>query len=111
MVHLQVGESGWTEPLALESSSSTDAPEEYNNKPVLIRTRIPAWGTVHEIVARLELVGGGFERTLVRAAHHTSPLHRSMSSNDYAANNLQICIENGTKVHVSSSDRIHNCSG
>jgi len=32
---------------------------------VLIRADIPEWGTVHEIVARLDLVGSGFERTLV----------------------------------------------
>jgi hypothetical protein len=32
---------------------------------VLVRAEIPDWGTVHEIVARLDLVGSGFERTLV----------------------------------------------
>lgn len=61
----QVGESGWTSPLPLESSANTEAPEDFNIKPVLIRARVPEWGTVHEITARLELVGNGFERTLV----------------------------------------------
>ena len=63
---IQVGESGWTSPLPLESNANTEAPEDFNIKPVLIRARIPEWGTVHEITARLELVGNGFERTLVR---------------------------------------------
>ena len=62
---MQVGESGWTTPLPLESNANTEAPEDFNIKPVLIRARIPEWGTVHEITARLELVGNGFERTLV----------------------------------------------
>ena len=61
-----MGESGWTPPLPLESNANTEAPEDFNTKPVLIRARVPEWGTVHEITARLELVGHGFERTLVR---------------------------------------------
>ena len=61
-----MGESGWTSPLPLESNANTEAPEDFNTKPVLIRARVPEWGTVHEITARLELVGHGFERTLVR---------------------------------------------
>ena len=65
----QVGESGWTSPLPLESGGGgEEGPDDINTKPVLIRARIPEWGTVHEIVARLELVGGGFERTLVRSS-------------------------------------------
>lgn len=60
-----MGESGWTSPLPLESNTNTEAPEDFNIKPVLIRARIPEWGTVHEMTARLELVGNGFERTLV----------------------------------------------
>ncbi|KAK9908805.1 hypothetical protein WJX75_003140 [Coccomyxa subellipsoidea] len=63
-LRLKVGESGWTAPLPLESGTGEEGPDDINTKPVLIRARIPEWGTVHEIVARLELVGGGFERTL-----------------------------------------------
>lgn len=63
-----MGESGWTAPLPLESGTGDEGPDDINTKPVLIRARISEWGTVHEIVARLELVGGGFERTLVSAA-------------------------------------------
>ena len=70
---MQVGESGWTSPLPLESNANTEAPEDFNIKPVLIRARIPEWGTVHEITARLELVGNGFERTLVRLHRPLSP--------------------------------------
>ena len=66
-----MGESGWTQPLPLESSAGAEGapPEDINTKPVLVRARIPEWGTCHELVARLELVGGGFERTLVRPCH------------------------------------------
>ena len=39
--------------------------EDFNTQPILIRAKIPEWGTVHEVVARTELVGRGFERTLV----------------------------------------------
>ena len=66
-----MGESGWTSPLPLESNANTEAPEDFNIKPVLIRARIPEWGTVHEMTARLELVGNGFERTLV--SHRRPP--------------------------------------
>ena len=65
-----MGESGWTPPLPLESNANTEAPEDFNTKPVLIRARVPEWGTVHEITGRLELVGHGFERTLVRLQTH-----------------------------------------
>lgn len=72
----QVGESGWTAPLPLESNAGAEGPDDINTKPVLIRARIPVWGTVHEIVARLELVGGGFERTLVGSCTNiTSKIH------------------------------------
>ncbi len=36
-----------------------------NTKPVLLRAQIPEWGTVHEVVARVEMAGTGFERTMV----------------------------------------------
>ncbi len=36
-----------------------------NTKPVLLRAQIPEWGTVHEVVARVEMAGAGFERTMV----------------------------------------------
>ena len=68
-----MGESGWTPPLPLESNANTEAPEDFNTKPVLIRARVPEWGTVHEITARLELVGHGFERTLVRLQQLQTP--------------------------------------
>lgn len=67
-----MGESGWTAPLPLESSASAEGPDDINTKPVLVRARIPEWGTVHDIVARVELVGGGFERTLVSALFTTT---------------------------------------
>lgn len=57
---MQVGESGWTESIPLEKKA-----DQLNTKAVLIRARIPSWGTKHEVVARLELVGGGFARTMV----------------------------------------------
>ncbi|KAK9815130.1 hypothetical protein WJX73_008307 [Symbiochloris irregularis] len=58
-IRLKVGESGWTESIPLEKKA-----DQLNTKAVLIRARIPSWGTKHEIVARLELVGGGFARTM-----------------------------------------------
>ena len=36
-----------------------------NIKPVLLRAQIPEWGTVHEMVARVEMAGAGFEHTMV----------------------------------------------
>ena len=63
---LQVGQSGWTRPLPLENGGVGSEVEDFNTQPVLIRAKIPEWGTVHEVVARTELVGRGFERTLVR---------------------------------------------
>ena len=61
----QVGESGWAPPLPLESSDSNSQPDDMSTKPVLIRAQIPDWGTVHEVVARIEMAGSGFERTMV----------------------------------------------
>ena len=74
-----MGESGWTAPLPLESSAGEEGPDDINTKPVLIRARIPEWGTVHEIVARLELIGGGFERTLVSTTSLSSFIALSSS--------------------------------
>lgn len=63
----QVGESGWTQPLPLEGAVAEGTPgDDFSAKPVLVRARVREWGTLHEVVARLELVGSGFERTLVR---------------------------------------------
>jgi len=33
---------------------------------MLVRAAVPAWGALYELVARLELLGSDFERTLVR---------------------------------------------
>lgn len=65
----QVGDSGWTAPIPLESGGQ-QGPDQLNTKPVLIRASIPSWGTQHEVVARLDLVGGGFARTMVSAPTH-----------------------------------------
>lgn len=62
----QIGESGWAPPLPLESSNNNSQPDDVSTKPVLIRAQIPEWGTVHEVVARVEMAGIGFERTMVR---------------------------------------------
>jgi len=62
---LQIGESGWAPPLPLESSDSSSQADDMNTKPVLLRAQIPEWGTVHEVVARVEMAGAGFERTMV----------------------------------------------
>ena len=56
--------SGWTDPLPLDSGAAASTGEA-SSKPVLVRAKIPEWGSVHEFVARLDLVGSGFERTLV----------------------------------------------
>ena len=64
-VCLQIGESGWAPPLPLESSDNSSQPDDMNTKPVLLRAQIPEWGTVHEVVARVEMAGTGFERTMV----------------------------------------------
>ena len=64
-VCLQIGESGWAPPLPLESSDGSTQPDDVNTKPVLLRAHIPEWGTVHEVVARVEMAGSGFERTMV----------------------------------------------
>lgn len=62
----QIGESGWAPPLPLESSNNNSQPDDVSTKPVLIRAQIPEWGTVHEVVARVEMAGVGFERTMVK---------------------------------------------
>lgn len=62
----QVGESGWTEALNLESRADLDQAQDFSVRPVLIRARMPSWGAVAEVVARLEVVGSSFERTMVR---------------------------------------------
>lgn len=62
---LQVGDSGWTAPMPLESGAQGEGTEQLNTRPVLVRAKIPSWGTMHEVVARLDLVGGGFARTMV----------------------------------------------
>lgn len=60
----KAGNSGWTDPLPLDSVAAASTGEA-SSKPVLVRAAIPEWGSVHEFVARLNLVGSGFERTLV----------------------------------------------
>ncbi|DBA65520.1 TPA: hypothetical protein ACH3X2_003176 [Trebouxia sp. C0005] len=62
---LRIGESGWAPLLPLESSDSSSQADDMNTKPVLLRAHIPDWGTVHEVVARVEMAGAGFERTMV----------------------------------------------
>lgn len=110
-----MGESGWTAPLPLESNANTEAPEDFNIKPVLIRARIPEWGTVHEITARLELVGNGFERTLVSqrwpsqltiglCLHLLWPWSVGLPS----ANGAAICIAWVRPKHILRSES-HNC--
>ena len=77
---VQVVDSGWTEPLPIDSGAAASTGES-SSKPVMIRARIPQWGSVHELVARLDLVGSSFGRTLVsttRAATHR-PLKVSKS--------------------------------
>ena len=64
-VCLQIGESGWAPSLPLKSSDNSIQPDDMNTKPVLVRAQIPEWGTVHELVARVEMAGAGFERTMV----------------------------------------------
>lgn len=61
----QVGESGWSAAIPLESTSTISQAQDFNTKPVLLRARVQEWGVMYEVVARLELVGGGFERTMV----------------------------------------------
>ena len=53
--------------MLLESGAHVQGPDQLNTKPMLIRARIPSWGTQHDVVVRLDLVGGGFARTMVRA--------------------------------------------
>ena len=53
-------------------------PEELGqNKPVLLRARVPESHTVYEIVARMEMVGGVFSRTMVRWLLLTAEIGRS----------------------------------
>lgn len=63
-LRLRVGSSGWTEALPLEGAEGA---EELEARPALLRAAVPAWGALYELVARLELLGSDFERTLVRA--------------------------------------------
>eukprot|EP00884_Botryococcus_braunii_P010316 jgi/Botrbrau1/19286/Bobra.0073s0029.1 len=63
-VRLKVGESAWTEPLNLDSRADLDQAQDFSVRPVLIRARMPSWGAVAEVVARLEVVGSSFERTM-----------------------------------------------
>ena len=67
-MQMQAVNSGWTEPLPLDSGAAASTGEA-SSKPVLVRAKIPEWGSVHEFVARLDLVGSGFERTLVTLFH------------------------------------------
>jgi hypothetical protein len=67
----QVETSGWTKPMPLERADmmhpGDGTPEELGqNKPVLLRASVPESHTVYEIVARMEMVGGVFSRTMVR---------------------------------------------
>ncbi|KAL0043201.1 hypothetical protein WJX82_003394 [Trebouxia sp. C0006] len=62
---LRIGKSGWAPPLPLESSDSSSQADDMNTKPMLLRAQIPEWGTVHEVVARVEMAGAGFEHTIV----------------------------------------------
>ena len=60
--------------MPLENGGAEGEQQQFNTKPVLVRARIPEWGSVHELVARLDLVGSGFERTVVRSCL-TIPFH------------------------------------
>lgn len=64
-LRIKVAGSGWTSPLPLDSAAAGGAGEA-SSKPVLIRAHVPELGATHELVARLELGGTGFERTLVK---------------------------------------------
>lgn len=69
-VTAQVESSGWTKPMPLERADlmnpSSGSPEEAGqNKPVLLRASVPESHTVYEVIARMELVGGVFSRTMV----------------------------------------------
>ena len=60
----QVGGSGWTEAIPLDSSPGA-ADGQTDSKPFLIRAKVPEWGQVHEFIAFSEFAGAGFERTMV----------------------------------------------
>ena len=49
--------------MALDSSDT--AQDKVETRPVLIRASAPGQGVQHEVVARLDLVGGRFARTMV----------------------------------------------
>ena len=49
--------------MALDSSDT--AQDKVETRPVLIRASAPSQGVQHEVVARLDLVGGRFARTMV----------------------------------------------
>ena len=61
---MQAEGSGWSAPLALDSGDT--ARDKVETRPVKFRVRLPGKGLLHEIVARLDLVGGKFARTMVR---------------------------------------------
>lgn len=73
---MQVGGSGWTEAIPLDSSAAASTGEA-TSKPVLVRAHVPEWGTVNEIVSHLDIAGTGYERTLVSTGFGklTSNLH------------------------------------
>lgn len=50
----------------MDSRADLDQAQDFSVRPVLIRARMPSWGAVAEVVARLEVVGSSFERTMVR---------------------------------------------
>ena len=41
---------------------------------MLIRARIPEWASVHEMVARMDMLGSGFERTMVGGISSLAPV-------------------------------------
>ena len=49
---------------------------------MLVRAAVPAWGALYELVARLELLGSDFERTLVRSPR-IYPVLRFSRRNSY----------------------------
>ena len=65
-VREQVNGSGWTQELALDSADT--AKDKVETRPVLIKAVAPGQGVQHEVVARLDLVGGRFARTMVLPA-------------------------------------------
>lgn len=73
---------------------TSGSPEEPGqNKPVLLRASRPESHTVYEVVARMELVGGVFSRTMVGPVTMCSPLTTALGSRfvGYAALLLWTC--------------------